>query len=645
MSDNNKRISTSLSRDLYTLEDESNPRGSTVHTIWPFTILDNVFDNQSPTNKNLRQILEDLKIEIITGGRGNIVFPVTTVNGKEGDVVIDKVDIGLGLVDNTRDIDKPLSVPQRTAIEEILANYTFQVNLDDLYDHLTNMGNPHDVTIDQINKDDLLTNFVRKYIGMHNISRDSTTHTDIRNSLSRLWTLVNCLNDTVEGKVDRILETLNTHTEDPLAHQDLFSKKEDSSNKMTSFDVNENSDHSKYPSTRAVVEFLSRQLGIFRKSLPDVQNWIDDIIVIENRDALPNPSARYVRKAYFIRHGNSSHSEVAVCKVNPNGYTFTWDISTMGAYTKFNKDHFVDTVNGLSINMTTIIEAVLDEGGALDTSLAEVLKDYYRKDDIDGKNFVQSVHIIPGTLDGTVRVYVNDDVATVSEDVKVAGLHRLAYLEYVTENELQDQSVHGRHILSKSIERRHIVDGLTWDVNSLECRYGYLIGNTKNASSTDAHEIPLIQLADALRPLIGGWPDPDTPGGNPWNEILDQRVVSPHLLDPGQLYPMSDKSYVIRFTGEISVIPNMDKTTILSTELNLSAYRLVEAGGAWQYQSDPDEWTILGGSNITGHTFATVVMTENGVQLESISIGNRTNAQYDIWIRVTKNDEMSQIGK
>jgi len=116
MAVSNRRVQGSIRRDLYVLEDENNPRSSQAENILPSTILDQVYDDQSPTNKNLREIIEELRQEIITGGRGNIKFPVTSVNGMTDDVVLTKKSIGLEHADNTRDIDKPLSSPQRNAV-------------------------------------------------------------------------------------------------------------------------------------------------------------------------------------------------------------------------------------------------------------------------------------------------------------------------------------------------------------------------------------------------------------------------------------------------------------------------------------------------------------------------------------------------
>ena len=45
--------------------------------------------------------------------------PVQAVNGKIGDVVIEKKDLGLSLVDNTADIDKPISNAVAAALLEL----------------------------------------------------------------------------------------------------------------------------------------------------------------------------------------------------------------------------------------------------------------------------------------------------------------------------------------------------------------------------------------------------------------------------------------------------------------------------------------------------------------------------------------------
>lgn len=271
---NTNRILGNLPRDLFILEDEDNPRSSQVNNIWPSTILDQVFDDQSPTNKTLREILEDLKQDIITGGRGNIVFPVTSVNGKNGDIIITKNEVGLGRADNTADIDKPLSTPQREAINKILKDYDFNINLSELYDHIMDTNNPHDVTIDQINKDDALVDFVQDYISKHNYSTHNTIHMDIRRSLSQLWMLVEEINNGIEERVTNLIDVLNNHIEDNNPHQEVFDTKEDVANKVMSFNRLINNDHTHYPSTRAVVEYVGQKIAEFNETLPNIETWM-----------------------------------------------------------------------------------------------------------------------------------------------------------------------------------------------------------------------------------------------------------------------------------------------------------------------------------------------------------------------------------
>lgn len=641
MSDS-KRVTESLSRDLYVLEDESNPRGSKATRIYGTTILDQVFDQLSPSNKTLRQILDDLKQEIITGGRGNIVFPVTSVNGKTDDVVISANDLGLGRVDNTRDIDKPLSKPQQERILEILADYDFNVNLDDIYDHIADTSNPHSVSIDDINKNDILTEFIQKLIARHNQATHTSIHMDIRRSLSTLWKLVDEINNNIEDRVSNSLSIMNNHTSDNLAHLQLFNKKEDTSNKVKIFSNTSNNDDTKYPSTRAVIEYITNRLSDFKGTLPNVKNWISDIVIVDSQDKLPQPTERYEHCAYFIRNGNTSHDEVAICRRNNDDKTYSWDISQFGTYSKFDKKYFHDTDDGLSIRMDNVIDGIISENGMLDTSLSEILSDYYTKNDIDSFQFVTHINILPGTSDGTIRYYINDDMTTMSDDIKVSGLKRLAYLDWVNEDQLLDQSIHSKHIISKAIEKRHLNDKII-GIENMTCRYGYLLGNTGDSSGVSANEVSLQQLAEYLRPLIGGWPDPNVPGGNPWSEILSQQIMHPHLWEPEVEHPLNDYSYAMRFKGKISTLPNTYNEVHLTDKIALGEFRIIEAGGAWQYQTNPDEWTILGGSNITGHTYGMIKMTTKGVFLETLSIGDRYEAEYDVWVKYIKPTEIDQL--
>lgn len=535
-----KRLADNLMRDLYVLEDESNPRGSKVYTIWAPTVLDQVFDQLSPTNKTLREIIADLRQEIITGGRGNIVFPVTSVNGKTDDIVLTPTDIGLGSVDNTRDMDKPLSVPQREAIMAILKEYDFNVDLHDLYEHLRDTNNPHDVTLEQINKGDVLTDFINRRIAAHNLSTKNGTHADIRRSLSRLWSLVDNINGSVEERISTVLGTVDEHYSDESAHADLFMKKEDVANKSMLFSAAIDNDHTKYPTTRAVVEFMGRQLMEFRETLPQVHDWIDNIQVIDTRDQLPDPTPDKLRRAYFIRKGATSREEIAICRLSSDGRSCSWDISQMGSVSQFNQEHFEESADGLSIKMNCIIDAIMSEHGLLDKALEDILSHYYTIDQINDINFVRSIDILPGTMDGTIRYYVNGDRNTMSKDVEIPGLKRLAYLEWVTENELQEQSVHERHILTNAVETRHIKQGAVTP-NKISCMVDHIIGNTKDSPEGIAHEISLEALAKSIAPYLDIKITEDLEEMvtdivvKMWEEVFGQAPVLP--VDPSIYYP------------------------------------------------------------------------------------------------------------
>ncbi|MCM1225408.1 MAG: hypothetical protein NC548_64275, partial [Lachnospiraceae bacterium] len=358
-----------------------------------------------------------------------------------------------------------------------------------------------DVTLEQINKGDALVDFINRQVAKHNQSTTTATHGDIRRSLSRLWTLVENTTDNIEERIQNALSIFDEHYSDLSAHATLFNQKEDISNKSMLFSAMIDNDHTKYPTTRAVVEFMGRQLMEFRETLPQVQNWIDNIQVIDTRDDLPEPTMDKLRRAYFIRKGATCREELAICRMDSDGLSCSWDISQMGAASQFNPNQFEDGIDGMSIKMDCIIQAIISEHGLLDQALADILSHYYTIDQINELNFVRTIHILPGTMDGTLRYYVNGDRDTMSKDVYIPGLKRLAFLEWVTENELQEQSVHERHILTNAVETRHIKQGAVTP-NKISCTVDHIIGNTKNNPEGIAHEITLESLAKALAPYL-----------------------------------------------------------------------------------------------------------------------------------------------
>lgn len=628
-------LNENLSRDLFILEDENNATTSQVSQVWPSTVLDQVFDQTSPVKKNLRELLADLKQEILTGGAGNIVFPVTSVNGQTEDVVITAANVGLGRVDNTADIDKPLSTPQRNAIMDILLGYNFKVNLDDLYEHIADFSNPHGVTIDDINENDALTNFVSRMITEHSLSEERLVHLDIRRSLSKLWNYVDeNINGGLETRIEKVLAIMDEHRNDQNAHLNLFKEKEDLSNKAIGF-TPENGNHTKYPSTRAVVEFVAERMREFRKNLPEIRNWINNIRIVESEDDLPIPNSASFRDAYFIRKGNGSENEIAVCRMNPDG-SYSWDISTLGSISKFNSYHFEDKPEGLSIRMDSVIDSILTKTGDMDSTLSNILRDYYTKDQIENR-FIRGVTILPGTMDGHIRYYINNDPSTMSSDIAVPGLKNLAFLEWVTEKEIEELAVHNRHLLSRSVDSRVIkkksvlrehIDDSTFTPDLFKSPKGTMLGNIMNDDGT-VHSVNLIQLGDLLRPIIGGWPDINIPG-------IDTSLpeLSPLSWEVETENIFLDGSIGIRFKGIISVLPNKLIMTTLSNKYTSDKYQIMDAGGYWRTDSDAGIDALIGGTNMMGNTFAAITVTKERLELSTISIGNRFKSPYDVWVRV-----------
>lgn len=56
------------------------------------------------------------KLKIYQGGSWVLATAVTTVAGRTGDIVLSKTDVGLANVDNTSDVNKPVSTAQQTAL-------------------------------------------------------------------------------------------------------------------------------------------------------------------------------------------------------------------------------------------------------------------------------------------------------------------------------------------------------------------------------------------------------------------------------------------------------------------------------------------------------------------------------------------------
>ena len=494
-----------ISRDLYILEDESNPLGSKTSKVLPSTILDQVYDDQDPTNKTLRTIIEELKQAIATGGQVVINFPVTSVNGLTGDVVITKNILGMDKVDNTSDNEKPLSDPQRDTVMDILANYQFDVDLKDLYDHLLNTNNPHAVTLEQINESGAVTELIQHLIQSHDVN--NTSHADIRENISMMEHSIDDLQASVDQRIDAAVHEISQHYNDPNAHSYIMDRKEDATRKVVN--MNEESiNYDNYPSTRAVAEYVQRAIVDFINST-DFNTGIDDIIVVRSRENLPVASSSVYKRAYFILIGENGSMETAVCRRSEDVYS--WDYTDTGLYSNLNMKYF-EYDEGLNVKSGAVGGDLLEDSTFLD-NLKEIveqwdiggggghLEDYYTKEEIDAKHFLTEIGIRPGVANGTIRFYINGDITTMSEDIQISGLKALAFLDKVTEEHIENDAVTSDHIRDNAVQRKHMADKSV-GADNLTASYMRVFGNVSDDEHKTVTEIPIRALAELFAPVF-----------------------------------------------------------------------------------------------------------------------------------------------
>lgn len=504
--------SNTLLKILYILQDENNPYGSEVDTVFPQTVFDQVIDNQSATNKTLREVIADLRQEIITGGTGSIVFPVNSVQGRRGDVVLTKEDIGLDHVNNTTDMEKPLSDNQRSSVQIMINNAIAEVehprthsgelvDFDELVEHLTKTDNPHSVTFSQINARGDATNHISSLISNHNNS--ASAHQDLRESLRNLQQEIASTDTTVNEKIDAFGVIVERHYADPAAHSAIFDTKENVSNKVNNFQpISIN--HIKYPSTQAVAEFVAAKINELREEIEDDDTSVSDVSVVKTRDDIPEATVNNYREIYFVCHAPNNTTEIAVCR-KMNDTTYYWDYSTFTEHATFDPTYFYEGDNGLTIYPATIAELILDDENILNhitntvtTIVTQQMSNYISKAEYEQMENVKAISILPGSLDGTIRFYINHDQSTMSSDISVRGLKKMAFKDNVEENDIPDNTIQSRHIVNSNITREKIEDKA---INTSKMTTGYMtvLGNVDDPNNATVQEIPMATLAEMIQ--------------------------------------------------------------------------------------------------------------------------------------------------
>lgn len=521
---------TFLQRELLILENKNMPGGSQEIKIYPPTILEQVFDIMDPGRKNLKQILEDIREEIRMGGDQVINFPVRTVNGQIGDINITKESLGLSNVDNTSDNEKPLSDLQRQMVEEMIRGISIgnpgvsgniqiiddedikemvttifddvyksktDEYLDSIHAGITELQQGNSLKMEDINP------VIRQMIEEHD--HDRTAHKSILNELVSLNNKYTGIEESVTNKINAAIADTLRHYEDEAAHYEIFKTKESNENKVDSIN-NKNTDYVYYPSTKALVDYVTLSLEDYNKKY-GVDEWISSINVIDSKSKLPEANKSSYRSLYFISDGSAGTVEIAICKKNPDD-TYGWDIMNMGIYNKFDPRYFNETSVGISPNITKIGQEVLNQSDVREDIERLVLEylpssmdKFYTKEEIDDKHYIQSITIIPGTTDASIRYYINDDKATVSKDINIHGLKSLAFKDKVNESNIEDESIFANHLNNRIIEARHLGDKSVTAQN-MYAKYMTLFGNVSDTEHETVTEIPFDHLVELLTPMM-----------------------------------------------------------------------------------------------------------------------------------------------
>ena len=467
----NRKVNSVLERDIFSVKNEELATASQIDIIYPKTNLDQVIDSTDPTHKTLRQILDELRTNIKQMGVGKLVFPVTSVNNMRGDVHITSALLNLGRVDNTSDMDKPLSPLQKTSIMDILKNYRFDVNLDEVYAHMANTNNPHNVTLEQLNASGDVTDLIDKKIREHSWNESPSVHRDIRQSLARLWHYIDEIyKEDISKKIEYTNSNFEAHLVDPSAHKILFDKKENVAHKVNALNK-ASADYTTYPTTRAVINYIDSVKDAIVEKIPQIDHYIETVYVIDKESDLPIPTEANKNHAFIIRHGSANGGNAIAISLELAPNTYKWKIESFGALPNFDKRYFITKNGTVTLDMAkvyaandVVTQAMKDKldkllgnesewNTTLDNTVREILaRSYMLRSEIENR-FVQSVQISPGTMNGYIGYSINNNPSTYKE-IRVTGLQSLAFLEKVTEREIQAQAIEERHYRSDSIPSR-----------------------------------------------------------------------------------------------------------------------------------------------------------------------------------------------
>jgi hypothetical protein len=187
---------------------------------------DTTYSNATTSVAGLMSPTDKAKLDGIGTGSN-----VKSVNGKTGAVTLEKGDVGLGSVDNTKDVDKPISIAMQTALDKKADKTIATSSTDGLMsktDKAKLDGITGQVTADKVNAPDHTTDLVQygafQIAAQQIISQIPTddsisettmnfTSSDVEDGSATAWTSVPALasgekHSTILGKVSQMFKNV-----------------------------------------------------------------------------------------------------------------------------------------------------------------------------------------------------------------------------------------------------------------------------------------------------------------------------------------------------------------------------------------------------------------------------------------------------
>lgn len=209
------------------------------------------------------------------------------INNKENPHEVTKAQVGLGNVDNTSDIDKPISTAAQAALDEkvsdvkvngqsVVTDMVANITVPTTTNELTNNSGFITKSVDDLDNYTTTASLNDALELKANVSRVEVVENDINNLSSN----INTLNDSVtelQSSVGSLENDINN----------LYDKKEDITNKVTTLSAQ--STDIQYPSAKVVYDFVTNveDTKASKEEVEELkQEKADDNAVVHNDDYL-----------------------------------------------------------------------------------------------------------------------------------------------------------------------------------------------------------------------------------------------------------------------------------------------------------------------------------------------------------------------